>query len=288
MTAAASALVPPVAPAVAIAAARRRAVAELRALLPHGASSAALASLSTGIAALDAALAKHGVPRGRLTELLGRRGSGKTTLLRELAQATVRRGLGVAVVDAARTLAPRDWASLGKDDGFWVVRPRDPARGAWCADILLRGGAFGLVVLDGAPPLAPAVATRLVRLAHDTNTALVVTGVGDAAPATRLAGALRLRLTRTRQRRRRAIAITVEKGGRRTTVEVEYVVSVARRVCSHPEVPDRRGVERARGGRGAQPATVVAVRPALPRVLSRSRRCAEPEFDERLLGAGVG
>lgn len=286
MTAAASVLVPAVAsPVIASAAERRRAVAELRKLLPNDASPAAATGLSTGIAALDAALAKHGVPRGRLTELLGGLGSGKTTLLRELALATVRRGLGVAFVDAARTLAPRDWASLGTDDGFWVVRPRDPARGAWCADILLRGGAFALVVLDGAPPLTPSVATRLLRLAHDTNTALVVTGAGDAVPATRLAGALRLRLTRTRQRRRHAMAITVEKGGHRTTVEVEYVVSVARRVCAHPEVPDRRGVERPRGGRGAPNAAEPAARP----IRARSRRCAEPpEFAEQLLGAGVG
>lgn len=287
MTAAASVLVPAVAsPAIASAAERRRAVAELRKLLPNDASPTAATGLSTGIAALDAALAKHGVPRGRLTELLGRRGSGKTTLLRELAHATVSRGLGVAYVDAARALAPRDWASLGTDDGFWVVRPRDPARGAWCADILLRGGAFALVVLDGAPPLTPPVATRLLRLAHDTNTALVITGIGDAAaPATRLAGALRLRVARARQRRRHAIAITVEKGGRRTTVEVEYVVSVARRVCAHPEVPDRRGVERPRSGRGAHSASEPAARP----VLARSRRCAEPpEFGEELLGAGVG
>ncbi|HSC32245.1 MAG TPA: hypothetical protein VLD17_10980 [Gemmatimonadaceae bacterium] len=284
MTAAASALVPAVAPSLATIE-RRRAVAELRKLLPNDASPAAATGLSTGIAALDAALAKHGVPRGRLTELLGRYGSGKTTLLRELAHATVRRGLGVAYVDAARALAPRDWATLGADDGFWVVRPRDPARGAWCADILLRGGAFALVVLDGAPPLSPPVATRLLRLAHDTNTALVVTGVGDAAPGSRLAGALRLRLARTRQRRRHAIAITIEKGGRRTTVEVEYVVSVARRVCTHPEVPDRRGVERPRSGRRMPNAVEPAARP----VLARSRRAAEPpEFAEQLVGAGVG
>src|SRR6185312_9106916 len=162
---------------------------------------------------------------------------------------------------------------------------RDPARGAWCADVLLRGGAFALVVLDGAPPLSPPVATRLLRLAHDTNTALVVTGVGDAAPGSRLAGALRLRLARTRQRRRHAIAITIEKGGRRTTVEVEYVVSVARRVCPHPEVPDRRGVERPRSGRRMPNAGEPAARP----VLARSRRAAEPpEFAEQLVGAGVG
>ena len=36
-----------------------------------------------------------------------------------------------------------------------MIRPRDPARAAWCADVLLRSGAFALVVLDGAPPLIP-------------------------------------------------------------------------------------------------------------------------------------
>jgi hypothetical protein len=269
-------------------------VSDLRALLP--APSVPSPRLSTGLAALDAALAGHGVPRGRLTELLGPRGSGKTTILRELVMTTARRGLGVVYVDAARSLAPRDWASLGGDDGFWVVRPRDPARGAWCADILLRGGGgFALVVLDGAPALAPAIAARLIRLTRDANTALVVAGAGDGAPVTSLAGALRLRVAapQARHRRRRAIAITVEKGGhrgRRTTVEIEYAVSVARRVCTHPEVPDRRGVERARGGTrapvGAAGAPPAPPAPPIPRarVLPRSRRCAEPEFDERLLG----
>lgn len=261
----------------------RRTVAELRALLPAPLPTAP--RLSTGIAALDAALAGHGIPRGRLTELLGPRGSGTATVLRHLVRATVRAELGVAYVDAARSLAPRDWAPFAGDD-FWVVRPRDPARGAWCADILLRGGAFALVVLDGAPALAPQVATRLIRLARDANAALVITG-GDAAPASRLAGALRLRTARTRHRRRPAIAITVEKGGRRTTVEVEYVISVARRVCTHPEVPDRRGVDRARArgtGGASPPAGVVHS----TRVLPRSRRCAEPAFPERRLGASVG
>ncbi|MGH7625652.1 MAG: ATPase domain-containing protein, partial [Gemmatimonadaceae bacterium] len=66
--------------------------------------------LVTGITALDAALGARGVPRGRLTEVAGARGSGKTTLLRRLVMETIARGHAVAYVDAARTLAPRDWA----------------------------------------------------------------------------------------------------------------------------------------------------------------------------------
>ena len=42
----------------------------------------------------------------------------------------------VAYIDATRTLAPRDWAHLGDGEGLWMIRPRDPARAAWCADVL--------------------------------------------------------------------------------------------------------------------------------------------------------
>ena len=235
--------------------------------------------LATGIPALDAALGARGVPRGRLTEIAGPGGSGKTTLLRRLVMETITRGHAVAYVDAARTLAPRDWAgahgrsgdaaaerrrgphgthdtrnSRGRAGGmrgdqFWAIRPRDAGKGAWCADVLLRSGAFALVVLDGAPPLTRAVAARLTRLARDANAAFVVTGDSDG-PATLLAAALRLRVARARARERvrRHMTITVEKGGARTIVEVEYAISVAHRLCTHPEVPDRRGVARAERG----------------------------------------
>jgi recombination protein RecA len=108
--------------------------------------------LATGVEVLDAALA-GGIPRGRVTELVAVPGSGATTLVRQLVETTAARdGCWAAVVDATRTLAPRDWAHLGMHEGVWIIRPRDPARAAWCADVLLRSGAFALVVLDGAPP----------------------------------------------------------------------------------------------------------------------------------------
>jgi hypothetical protein len=264
--------------------------------------------LGTGIAELDAVLSHRGLPRGRLTEITGARGSGKATLLRRMAMETISRGLGVAYVDASRTLAPRDWASVADEagDGFWVVRPKQASRGAWCADVLLRSGAFALVVLDGAPPLTRSIAVRLTRLAHDAAAALVVVG-GDHSQPSMLSGALRLHVSRARKSRRmqsgsatrngerfarhvdarvdtraaaspatpdatlretssagadpptppgvmtRWMTITVEKGGRgqRQTVEVEHAVSVAHRLCAHPEVPDRRGAART-GGRGSK------------------------------------
>ena len=207
-------------------------------------------SLATGVAPLDAILTRGGIPSGRLTELLGARGAGKTTLLRHLVGATIRRGLWVAYVDAARTLAPRDWASvarLGGGDGtaLWMIRPERAARGAWCAERLLRSGAFALVVLDGAPPVSSAVAVRLARLARDAGSAFVVAADDDAAAAA-LGGALRLRVARGVKQ----LKITVEKGGRRRTVEVVNERALAHRVCAHPEVPDRRGVARPGAARG--------------------------------------
>ena len=195
------------------------------------------AGLATGVPALDALLAGGGMPRGRLTEVVGARGSGKTTFVRRVVEETVARGLWVAYVDAARTLAPRDWAHLSEGDGVWMIRPRDAARGAWCADVLLRSGAFALVVLDGAPPLPHRVALRLVGLAHEKDAALVV--LGDEGGGSRLAGALRLAVSLAPGRR---IAIAVEKGGTRQRVEVSCAIDMARRLCAHPAVPDRRGV----------------------------------------------
>jgi hypothetical protein len=195
----------------------------------------------------------------------------------------------VAIVDAQRTLAPQDWASLGTHEDVWFVRPRDPARAAWSADVLLRSGAFALVVLDGAPPLTRAVAVRLTRLARDAAAALVVVGGADGRGGAMIGGALRLRCTvpdetpvRIRKRRRAGRSgraqwlVSVEKGGNHQSVEVGRAVRVARRLCSHPEVPDRRGVapggtadpnQRQRGG--------VPAHPVPNRTSARSRRCAE-------------
>jgi len=221
--------------------------------------------LATGVAALDAALPGGGLPRGRLTEITGAPGSGVTTFTRQLVAAALGAGWWVAYVDAARTLAPRDWATLGTHEGLWVVRPNEPARGAWCADVLLRSGAFGLVVLDGATALPRAVAVRLVRLARTSDAAFVLLGAdGQRSGVT---GALQLRVQRAREKtattldlaarltghsdtrasapaRSRRLAITIEKGGPIQRVEVECGREGTRRVREDPQVPDRRGVAR--------------------------------------------
>ena len=217
--------------------------------------------LATGIGALDAALADGGLPRGRLTEVVGM--SGKLTLLRHVVDAAVARGDWIAYVDASRTLAARDWAHLSGVRGVCMVRPPEPSRAAWCADVLLRSAAFSLVVLDCAPPISRAIAVRLTGLARESNAAFGVVSASDGG-GTRLGGATRLHVHRRRQRLR----IAIEKGAKvgasarpmalagrlqsrlQPVVEVSCASGVARRLCSHPEVPDRRGVARGSGKRG--------------------------------------
>lgn len=129
--------------------------------------------LAFGIPALDAAL-PSGIPRGQITALDAPLGSGGTTLLLALAEATLRADEGVAIVDAERSLAPQAAAHLATLGPFWVIRPRTDENAWWCADVLLRTGAFGLVIVDRTPPPARRVAVRLQRLAHDKDCALLV------------------------------------------------------------------------------------------------------------------
>jgi len=223
---------------------------QLAAILPPPRASEGVA-IPTGIEALDRALSDGGVPSGRLTEIQGARGSGRTTLVRHLVQTTVEARRWVAVIDGSRTLAPREWAEAGDSGRLWMIRPHGADRSAWCADILLRSGAFSLVVLDSPPPLSRQVVVRLTRLAKEHDVALVI--VGDSPV---IGSAVRLRVTRQRPEARSQrtktlesrvtshesrITIRIDKGGSQV-VEVSCAIEMARRLRAHSEVPDRRGV----------------------------------------------
>jgi hypothetical protein len=84
----------------------------------------------------------------------------------------------------------------------------------------------------------------------------------------------------------RVLRIVVDKGGRHHSVEVHCAIDVARRLCAHPEIPDRRGVaSRDRRGQRAGPGVPGARPRGVPErgapertavTLPRKRRCAEP------------
>ena len=247
--------------------------AALRLLLPEHLERLAPATrrgLRFGIPALDAVL-PSGVPRGQITALDAPLGTGGTALLIALAEATLRADEGVALVDAERTLAPQAAAHLAALGPFWVVRPKATQSAWWCADVLLRTGAFGLVIVDQAPAPARAVAGRLQRLARDKDCALVVrraqphgrTGAPEHIPGAAVRLCVRARssdfvpgfaggawpATRT-------LRITIEKGGAPRVVEVPLGFVLPHRLRPHWAVRDRRanaGGSSSRSGRGQRP-----------------------------------
>jgi hypothetical protein len=212
--------------------------------------------LAFGIPALDALL-PGGLPRGRITALEAPLGSGGTALLLALAGTTLRADEGVAFVDAARTLAPQAAAHLADLGRFWVVRPRGTESAWWCADVLLRTGAFGLVVVDQAPAPHRHVAVRLQRLAADKDSALVVRGTRPPlaalilgvepaedgfVPALPGAGFA--------WPGPRTVRVTIEKGGAPRAAEVKVGIGLPDRLRPHWTVRDRRAGHSAAGTGG--------------------------------------
>ncbi len=135
-------------------------------------------AVPTGLVALDALLPGGGLPRGRATEWLGPRSCGKMALLRQTLREIHGFGEPVAIVDAPRTLYAPDWVALSeRSSAFWIVHP-PPGEAAWCADLLLRSGAFGAVVLDAAGSstalMRRGVGVRLQRLAEEAGSILIM------------------------------------------------------------------------------------------------------------------
>ena len=230
--------------------------------------------LRFGVPVLDAALV-HGVPRGQITALDAPLGSGGTALLLSLAEATLTADEAVALVDARRTLAPQAAAHLSALGQFWVIRPRGTESAWWCADVLLRTGAFGLVIVDLASAPLRKVAVRLQRLARDKDAALVVREAGDSGTAAQRHGndnersflspcaavplchaygaALRLSVRATQHS---TTCVSIEKGGAPRAVEVTLGASLPHRLRPHWAVRDRRGErpgKRSVSGRGQRP-----------------------------------
>lgn len=136
-------------------------------------------TVPTGVTPLDELLPRGGLPRGEGTEWLGPRSCGKTALLRMALLRLRSAGEPVALVDTARTLYAPDWETSGAEEGFfWVVRPPREDEAPWCADLLLRSGAFGAVALvsgEERPALERKVAVRLQRLAQEAGAVFVTT-----------------------------------------------------------------------------------------------------------------
>jgi recombination protein RecA len=180
---------------------RREAFAGLRSALAAGYASATPESFTqaeeslvrSGLGELDAALG-GGFPRGVLATLEGAPGSGRSAIAaRLLAVAT---GAGIAALIESPggidgSFYPPALAAAGVDLERLLVVPAETASSiARATDILLRTGAFGVVVIP-AIALSSSAWTRLASLTHRAN-ALVV-ALGDASDELRYFATLRVR-----------------------------------------------------------------------------------------------
>jgi len=147
-------------------------------LLPGSACSTSV--VPTGLRVLDDLLPDGGLPRGRVVEWSGPPSSGKTAVLRTSLERLRREGESVALIDGTRALYAPDWVQLVPGEGeFWVVRPGSALEATWCADLLLRSGAFGAVALRIAEPattLGRGTSVRLQRLAEEAAAVFVTMG----------------------------------------------------------------------------------------------------------------
>ena len=133
-----------------------------------------------GIPEIDAATG--GLPRGSLTEIVGRASSGRTSLLLAVLAAATARQEACALVDAEDAFSPHSAASAGVQLGrlLWVRCGHRAENALKAADLLIQGGGFGLVIMDlGDTPTATArrisLASwfRLRRAVEHTPTILI-------------------------------------------------------------------------------------------------------------------
>ncbi len=104
--------------------------------------------VSTTFPPLDGALGLGGIPRGHLTEIVGRPTSGKVTLALKVLATIQQGGESVAYLDLSATFNPDYAVRCGLNlDTLWVVRPT-PYALTWTIlyDLVLDGGVGGIIL----------------------------------------------------------------------------------------------------------------------------------------------
>ncbi len=146
--------------------------------------------LASDLKSLDALL-EGGIPRGRISEIVGVPGSGKTSIAAAFVAAATRRSETAAWLDASSAFDPDSMITAGVDLKrlLWTSFKNVPAARALNAtparhnsailkgaELILAAGGFGLVVIDfgdelRALPVSPAL--RLARAAERSGAAVI-------------------------------------------------------------------------------------------------------------------
>lgn len=163
-----------------------------------------LAALSTGYPALDAATGLGGLPRGRITEIVGRPSSGRETIATRAVAAS---GGYNAWVDVRGLVDVDALARSGVNlPRLFVLRPDDPLDALAMAGQVIASAEFEVVVLDALADLPPGGATtraleQFVRvvtpaLGRSTTVCIVLASPEQGEHALRHAAALRIGLVK--------------------------------------------------------------------------------------------
>lgn len=136
--------------------------------------------------ALDQVL-DGGLPRGAITEIVGRTSSGRTTLGYSLIASATRSGEYVAWVDVPNALDPESAREAGANvERVLWLHPRDRLMGLRAVEHVLSAGGFGLVVLDLEGPserwsVPASVWMRMARAAVHRDAAIVILAASSHA-----------------------------------------------------------------------------------------------------------
>lgn len=115
-----------------------------------------IGAIPTGSLLLDAALGVGGYPKGRIIEIYGPESSGKTTLALEAIAQVQKAGGRAAFVDAEHAIDPEYAAALGVDiDNLILSQPDYGEQALDIVDMLAKGNAFDLIVVDSVAALVP-------------------------------------------------------------------------------------------------------------------------------------
>jgi len=112
--------------------------------------------IPTGSQSLNYALGIGGIPRGRITEVLGNPSAGKSTLCLHIVAEAQAMGLNTLYIDAEHALDVfyADRIGVNVDDLF-LHQPTYGEQALRIADEAIRSGSIGLIVVDSVAALVP-------------------------------------------------------------------------------------------------------------------------------------
>ena len=113
--------------------------------------------IPSGSLTLDIALG-GGLPKGRIIELYGAESGGKTTMSLHMIAETQKRGGVAGFIDAEHALDPAYARNIGVNmENLYISQPSSGEQALDICEMLVRSGAFDIIVVDSVAALTPQV-----------------------------------------------------------------------------------------------------------------------------------